>query len=1072
MRPLTLSSTADESGTPALRPLNLSQDPAPVAAAPAPAETSPMAALKRGVTASLNPFGADEKDFQAPRTGVETALEVGANVATDIITTIGVSAGAGALVGSVVPGAGTAAGTVAGLGLGIYRALGYEDLQSRAKGEEFNYGRAALNVAAEINPLLKFGGRAVKFGTQGALQALQALAYGGSGTEAVISGVVGGGLGAVGHRGKSAAKPKPAQTAGVATMLADDTMSPESLQRLVNTLDENDNSAQLARRAYDKMAASKNTEDQLSKLFVASDLFDNVADETKLADIARTLPENMLPVGPEQMKAARRIAKTQLKAAGLAADPVQLARLTPAIAKQQALEDHTAGFARWIVKQPGAKITPELFAEAKDKLAKGAVSQSQAFEMYRTQHYLKEAATEHAAAMAKEGTGLRDPLGLNVFRFFSDLKFASRAMDRVTGLNLEGMTDAVSYKKNIHGTFMFEITSRTNKLLKQAKKAGLDRREITKLLEAGADKKTEGAAGEVLQGFRTVFDDILEYGNKNGLKMDRVENYVTRLSLDPAEMITSLRRRALQYRNGKDLIRPEALADTELHAVLEHVTGVTITGDGNDAARMIRVALNKLNDISASKTKDGFEAVGTFQRKGDIPDFARELDIGRILVRYANNTSKTIHMDPILRQLQMQVPVLDALGFDKSVAYLDKYIKGMSGQPSEFVGWMNASQIRWKTGLDRVVDLHGLTGFQAKGAEVAKSMPDFLSWSLSLIYPNYLGLSTKAVLRNYTQPFMMTAPELQGKYGYKVVTGAIMDTLADKRAGVDWEATLTKLGYVPGQHIGEGMNEAASALRSTVVGPVIAGIDKINEKLMMSLYSKSDVVNRYITAKTAKRLTKDILAGIGGAQGPDQQAAMKFVANLSPGVKASIYKLGKENRMDQVEDLLARYLISKTQFNYGPQAASEYVRVMGRLFGMFTKWPAMVTGDIHELAVTGRYRTMAERYLLPWAALGGVQLWLSDTKESPRKRALLGKSLLDISPVSAIGGIATPPVIDILGGIGGSFMDAAALDFEKAGKGMMKTLTPVIPLVHGVNRGAQEAWQILNNKKAPWRDQG
>lgn len=532
---------------------------------------------------------------------------------------------------------------------------------------------------------------------------------------------------------------------------------------------------------------------------------------------------------------------------------------------------------------------------------------------------------------------------------------------------------------------------------------------------------------------------------------------------------TTLRRRALDYKNGQALLKPGALEDVELHKVLEHVTGIAISGEGDEAVLQIQRALNKLDGIQAMKTREGFDATGAFQRRGEIPEFVREMDIGKTMIRYANNMSKSVHMEPIIRQLQTQVPVLEAMGFDSTVKYLQRYIKDLSGQPGEIVGWMNASQSRWKTAIDTLVDQKELTGIMKGGANAAKSLPDFMSWSLSLIYPNYLGLSVKSTLRNYLQPTVMGAPELGGTYGHKLTARGWIETLQDKRGGVNLEKFLSERGHLAGQHIGEGMNEAGSSLRATAIGPAIAKIDKFNEAIMY-FYSKSDAINRYVTLKMAKQVTKDLLEGVAGGTSADNVAAQKFVRGLSPGVKASVYKLSKEGRTDQIEDLLGRYLVSKTQFNYGPHAASEYGRTMGRMFSMFTKWPTMVAGDLQELAVTQQYRKAAERYLLPIALLGGLGMWIDDTKESPRRRALMGRSLLDISPASALTGVSVPPVVTVLGGVIQSAMDVVSLDFEKAGKGIKNSFKALIPIAPAAGRIFDDVNAIMNNKKSTWRE--
>jgi hypothetical protein len=1015
-----------------------------------------LGAVKRGIETSVSPFTVDEKEVTTPRTKGEKVAETGAQIATDIGSTVLASVGTGAAVGTLVsPGAGTVAGTLAGVGLGIYRALGYEDLMSRAKGEEFNVARASLNVLTEVNPALRLGGRFTKFLSQGALQAAQTLAYGGDTDDAATSALLGGTLGSLGHR---QLRPGELKAAGVTALLVDPTLGPKAMQDVTEHLADDDNRRAIMTGVIEELKRPKTRmHEVLSEPGIFDDLVTGAGIQERAAKMGATdLSE--LGVDTKMLGDIR---------TALAKDGITDRTLVGRMAKEQAalmkIEDEASDVARFLVRDPDL-TGPELFKAASQELRATGMSLAEAVEAVRFQKALTNA-TEKAADYAVEvGSGFKDPLKNTVLRTFSDQKYAARLSDNITGLDLEPKFAQVSIAKYKKNQFVYWIASTTNDLLKEAKKVGIDRAKISDMLESGIDKAGATHAPEqvaVIQQFRSLFDAIRERANASGLGIGELDNYVTHTKLDPADMITALKRRVRPYVKPDGAVSGRIFKDKELLGVVQNATGLTIK-KRNDVLRLLR----ELEDPEVLSRGTGFRASAAFSRTEGMPDWVREKDIGKVLMAYGNNLANAIYMDPAIRQLEVRLPALKKLGQKHTAEWLEGQISAISGNKSGFLQFIDNQQVRWKTWIDEHLDTRELSKMEAGSLKAARFLPDLMSWGMSQIYPNYLGFSLKAVTRNLSQPTLVTAGEVGGKdYGYRLAMRATVSTALDRKRGINLQKALEEMGLHPGEHIGEGMNQLHNALEKTMVGGLVRASDGV-AKVGMYLYGKTDAINRYITWKMAKQLSQDIMDGMGNAHPTrDQKAALAFLKKMPAGYKNELYRDARNGK--SIERGVTEYLLSTTQFDYGPQALSEFGQKYGRFVSMFTKWPAMVGGDLHWLATSKQYSKAFEKYLAPLMALAAVDMWLGDTKGKPRLRAILGDSMKDWSPVKSFK-ISTPPALETAAHVGKSLMAAVTFDVHGAAKEAGKALEPILPF-NSLRLGLRDKvfYNLIENKKAP-----
>jgi hypothetical protein len=1062
-----LAKYAPENGAPQSAPTGSEADilnkytPDQPAAPASPAEKptdnhtpSILEAFAQGVRKSVDPFHVSTEDLKKEEgfTRGEKIAEAVGNIGTDI----GTSVGLGALAGSAVPGAGNLAGATVGLGLGIYRALGYEDMHTRQTGEAFNPLRAGLNIATEVNPVLRLGGKMTKFVSQGALQALQSLAYGGDGQDAAVAALLGGSLGAIGHHGM---EPGELKAAGIASLIVPPEAGPNAMEDMTKILTDNGTRELFVQRAVNAISESEPT--TVEKMVARPGFFQELAEGKNIQDMASQMKaEELKDIGVD-VKLVSAL-KDDLRKAGASTDESTLTRMAKETAVLTKIEDGAEDVARFLTRD--YELTgPELFTKADQTLRAMGMSGEDAVQMVRFQRALNQATEEGVEELRQWGRVPKDPLDNTLLRSVSDQKYAARMSDRTTGLDLEPKFAQVSVAKYRKNQFVFQFAKRANELTKEGKAAGLSRMQISTLLESGEESwgKLSDEAKGVLGGFRTLFNDARDQAKGAGIDIGWLDNYVTAVAKDPADYVTAVRREVRQYIRNNGQVDGSIFQNEELLGVLARARGEQIK-----TKKDVLAALNALEDPTVLKGRVGFEGNAAFEREGALPDFLREKDIGKIVMVYANNLGNAMYMDPAIRQLEIRVPALKTLGQKNTADWLETQIKRLSGQKSGFMQWLSNSEVKFKTSIDELMDVKDLSKWQVAGLKAARFAPDLLSWGVSQIYPNMLGFNPKAVIRNLAQVQLVSAGDVGGVYGQKLGVKAMLSTIRDKSRGVDLQDTLMKLGYHPGEHIGEGMNALHNALESTLVGPLVRSSDAIG-KVGMKIYGQTDSLNRYATLKMAEMITSDLTGAMqaGAKATGDQQAALKFLKKLPPGYKNEIYadlKAGKSPLKG-----IAEYLISSTQFDYGPQALSEFGQTFGRFATMFTKWPAMVMGDVHDLVTSGQTAKAMTKYLAPLMALGAMDLYLKDTKDNVRLRSVLGKSMTDWSPLMSMK-VSQPPVLQIAGGMAKSFADAVSFDFRGAGAEALHAMDPIMPF-NSLRLGAVDKlyFNLFKNQEAP-----
>jgi len=422
-------------------------------------------------------------------------------------------------------------------------------------------------------------------------------------------------------------------------------------------------------------------------------------------------------------------------------------------------------------------------------------------------------------------------------------------------------------------------------------------------------------------------------------------------------------------------------------------------------------------------------------------------------------------IDPVLRQFRMYGPILDELGWSNSSEYLQRYIKDMSGHPSDFAASMNQKILDWKLSLNKAIENPALPLPIRLNARVAKMIPDIGSFMMAQVYPNLLGWRLRPFIRNLSQPWVLSAPEIKNGMGHRMAARATVRAFRDLVSGKNLAKELEIKGLFPGKYMGEGYAMFERSLKNQLPFMGIEVVEAFG-RAGMWLYGASDVWNRYVTRYMGIELAEMIMDG--------RKASQHFIRRLPAGARAELQELIRQGKSEQVKDFVVRYMISKTQFNYGRHAMNQLGREYGKFASMFTKWPAAIGSELIEMHRKGQYSPMVQKFMMPLAALSVMGNTFLDTEGSPRMKALLGRSVISWAPVLSPAAATRPPVwAEAAGQVFRSAQTAIEMDLDngaaeyalKVMKPLKKANEPLSPLWYGVKEGWGRGYEIITDRK-------
>jgi len=383
------------------------------------------------------------------------------------------------------------------------------------------------------------------------------------------------------------------------------------------------------------------------------------------------------------------------------------------------------------------------------------------------------------------------------------------------------------------------------------------------------------------------------------------------------------------------------------------------------------------------------------QRNMETPILLRELNPNKLAVQYLNNTYRSANLRTPLLKLGDRAQLLKSKGLSSAAEFVSSYGKSLSSE-------LGLGSKLWESsaGAYKKFIVDSLEGGAARDA--LEKIPDFMEWLGGQFQPAVIGSNPATFFRNLTQPLMMTAPEIGGTYGAKTVMAAYKDTAKRFLTG-SWKAAVEDLDRI-GFHTKNKMFEAGEHADPFTENFAKQGVDKVNAGLMW-LQGFSDDINRVVTQKMAGSFVDDLAAKVPGAV-----AQWKKVPE---SIRGQVEFLLESKNVQEAKDVLAKHLISKTQFIYGKEGRNQLSRALGPTLSMFTKWPTEIASD---MILEPKNMSLALKHLGPLAAMLALDQGFkkSGAYDTLPGKVFLGKGVLGNAPITSLTGAGAPPLVSLL----------------------------------------------------------
>lgn len=668
-------------------------------------------------------------------------------------------------------------------------------------------------------------------------------------------------------------------------------------------------------------------------------------------------------------------------------------------------------------------------------------------------------------------------------RMLKDSRYVLSEIDQKHGLTVERIADKLSNAHNLSTHVRGRMYKDLDKLGKMTRKSGRDSADIIDEIEKAKPgitlSKEAEAWKQVFSKWRLALNQInkTQGGGEELIPLlaGGKKNYVPVYAVDGAEFIIRVEKKMEDLEKSLgDMFGDEGiqkfsdLSDEQLGEWINKARKYGHNSDENQFLRSLDMMFPEGHKIS---TPDGFatalnialspaeagrairlNAPSLQKRKGALPDYLREKDLAKLFDKWGNTMSKEAYLRRGIDQLRAAEKALKESGMVNDAKYVGDLATDIISGPSRGLAkttrdWLNRVEVN-----NRKKALQYPEGSLRRRFYDAKANAgQLLTVGSANMYPYFLGARADAAIRNMTQPFLLTATEMQTPaakaYGQKLAMLAQFDVWTSLKGRKDIVKELQRTGKIPDKFRGEvteairegmlkdpGMKKMASKLGKR-------GLEKIGDAAML-LYTFSDTHNRTVTYAMSKRLAADIIQGLnkkGKGLNRDNEAALSILREMPRSYRVKLRDIYREGDYDKFADEIADYYLAKTQFNYNRTAMSDYGRRMGSLFSMFSKWPTAMLGDVADIVQKFRSGDQYQvdratqkalyRYLGPLAAAFAFEkAVLEDVREdSPRMKHLIGSNTMTWTPISSLSGFlsgdfATPPVLSVPNNILGAAM--------------------------------------------------
>lgn len=780
-------------------------------------------------------------------------------------------------------------------------------------------------------------------------------------------------------------------------------------------------------------------------------------------------------------------------------------------------ETPSTEFKRFLVGDRKAELGAAELEKAFEARASrlGGKKLDEAFGLMQAEKAYGAAAGEALADNLQKLSGFKEPNFAE--RLLKPMFYVARDVDRVTGLDTAKMVDKFAQAHNRHNTIAKRFTDRLLPLQKKAKELGLTGEEVTELMtmeDDGAFRRVVSKIGQpAADDFRKKLGEVvsgdtglLGYLKDLGYNPAQRQNYMPMKAISGTRMASVLQGEAEKLETA---LKGRSLQD--IRVMLERAEG---QGQGaldalrasDDAARIVslfdrvsdRIGLSPMKNVQDFKNIQDkllsggrFDASGIpdslgevsalFARKGDVPGEIRETDAWKLLAGYINENLRAAHFEDALNYGRLYSSVLDKLGMKKTAKLFEDYVTDQAGGARGLNGVMRKLNAKMEfIGEEKL--RKKVNKWDAALGQAMKGAPEFASWLNSQIYPAKLALNMPGIIRNSTQFLATTVPELgpTGIYGTKKAAAAAASILGDDPN--KWKAAKKSIDELKAKGLLSDHGRLETSDFAKAFGGVKGTIDKANETLF-KWYQGTDSFNRVLTWRMGREVAADLLKG--------QQDAVRFASRLDSATKQQLRQLMEMKdgpaKLDAVHDLIGRYLISKTQFDYSNANKAEWARLAGPLFSMFTTWPGMVASDIAEgfkdKGMAGAAKKVATKYL-PFYGLAMLAEKAVTSSDSDAAKYLFN-DMTSYAPMDAIipsrsestgrGGPISNPLVEMGGKAGKAFIqsfpgvkDGEYVESNPGAMGRLaltEVLPTYVPIVAPVLNEIDRYSRIVNGKK-------
>ena len=503
------------------------------------------------------------------------------------------------------------------------------------------------------------------------------------------------------------------------------------------------------------------------------------------------------------------------------------------------------------------------------------------------------------------------------------------------------------------------------------------------------------------------------------------ENYVPHYTKRAPEMVAVLRKELNKAKDGKEFDLEAVKSNTQLVDSLKYIGGYVGQKERAFNDRALADIIAQVNSPKAKEHIAKIDASSVKERLVEnVPELIKENDLGKLLGGWIDSVTSDASMRNNLRKIKLQAASLKDTDPVMS-KYLENYASDVAGGARSLAGASRNKMQEFSTKhFTKALEAEEAGDLKLAAKHRAKAeYPQKMQYLQAQLYPYFLGMRADAVVRNLTQPYLLTMAEIGGSAPYKAkllaqavpqsVSGLFAGSKGTHRNAIE---ELKERGWMPPDPTPGQFQALTKGLQSGGKWKQRGrkALETANN-IAMTGYQQSDVANRVVTLSLGKTLAKDIMEG--------HKDALKYVQRMPPAYRKQVKEglAGGDSKV--VEDRVLDHLMATTQFNYNRASMSEYGREFGSAFSQFSKWPTAIGADIFDgydaakfSKTKGQTRLQSgtmkvlRKYLGPYIALSTAQHFMfGEEGPSPRQAQVFSKNLSSAAPLSAITGALTDP---------------------------------------------------------------